>query len=159
MITKLLFFPESMQWGLTPQNMTHHTWATKTSESHKNIQLVRYCINTNFTFNDLRWVQSNCLSHSHYVKIFWGSYLSRNESQSGWHGWGGVFLSCFQPGALYLQTVGVDNLVADGALHEHEVKLVLLFLQCVLLPRLFAHHTHRRVRQNRLHQKQQNIKE
>lgn len=59
--------------------------------------------------------------------------------------------NCSQPGPLYLETVGVDDLVADGALHQHEVELVLLFLQCVLFPGLFAHHTHRRVRQNRLH--------
>lgn len=53
-------------------------------------------------------------------------------------------------GPPYLETVGMDDLVADGALHQHEVELVLLFLQCVLLARLFAHNTHRCVRQDRL---------
>lgn len=50
----------------------------------------------------------------------------------------------------YLQTVRVDDLVADGTLHQHEVELVLLVLQCVLLASLFAHHTHCGVRQDGL---------
>lgn len=54
-------------------------------------------------------------------------------------------------GPLYLETVGVDNLVAYGTLHQHEVELIVLLLQCVLLSSLFAHHTHSCVGQNRLH--------
>lgn len=53
-------------------------------------------------------------------------------------------------GPLYLETVGVDNLVAYGTLHQHEVELIVFLLQCVLLSGLFTHHTHSRVRQNRL---------
>ena len=44
----------------------------------------------------------------------------------------------------------MDYLIADGALHEHAVKLVLLFLHCVLLPCLSTHQTHRCVGQDRL---------
>lgn len=52
---------------------------------------------------------------------------------------------------LYLQAVGMDDLIADGALHQHKVKLVLLILQCVLLPGFFAHYTHCCVGQHGLH--------
>lgn len=65
---------------------------------------------------------------------------------------------CSQLGPLYLEAVGMDNLVADRALHKHEVELVLLFLQCVLLPCLFTHHTHRCVGQDRLHGSKTNKK-
>lgn len=51
---------------------------------------------------------------------------------------------------MYLEAVGMDDLVADRALHQHKVELVLLFLQCVLLPCLFTHHTHGRVWQDGL---------
>lgn len=34
------------------------------------------------------------------------------------------------------------NLVADGALHEHEVELVLLVIDCVLLASLSADEAH-----------------
>lgn len=51
---------------------------------------------------------------------------------------------------LHLQTVWVDDLVADGALHQHEVELVVLFSQGVFLPGFFAHQAHCGVGQNRL---------
>lgn len=50
----------------------------------------------------------------------------------------------------HLQTAGVDDLVADGALHQREAELLLLRVHGVLLPRLAARKTHRRVRQHRL---------
>ncbi len=51
---------------------------------------------------------------------------------------------------MYLKTVGVNNLIADGALHEHEVKLFFLVLHRVLFPRLSTDETHRCVRQDGL---------
>lgn len=51
---------------------------------------------------------------------------------------------------LHLQAIWVDNLIADGALHQHEVELVLLFSQGVFLPGFFAHQAHSSVGQNRL---------
>lgn len=52
---------------------------------------------------------------------------------------------------MYLQTVGVNDFIADGALHEHEVKLLLFILGGVLFARLSTDETHCRVRQDRLH--------
>lgn len=51
---------------------------------------------------------------------------------------------------LHLQTIWVDDLVADGALHQHEVELIVLFSQGVFLPGFFAHQAHRSVGQDRL---------
>lgn len=51
---------------------------------------------------------------------------------------------------LYLQTIRVDNLIADGALHQHEVELIVLFSEGVLLPSFFAHQAHCSVGQHRL---------
>lgn len=51
---------------------------------------------------------------------------------------------------IYLQTIGMNDLVADGALHEHEVKLLLLILNGVFFAGLPADETHRCVRQDRL---------
>lgn len=50
----------------------------------------------------------------------------------------------------YLKAVGMDNFIANGALHKHEVELVLLFLHCVLFSCLFTHHTDCSVGQDRL---------
>lgn len=36
----------------------------------------------------------------------------------------------------------MDDFVADGALHEHEVKLAFLLFHCVFLPRLATHKAH-----------------
>lgn len=52
------------------------------------------------------------------------------------------------PGAAHLKASGVDDLVADGALHEHEVELAFLLLHRVLLPCLTAHQAHGRVGQH-----------
>ena len=49
-----------------------------------------------------------------------------------------------------LQAAGVDDFVADGALHQTEAELLLLRVHRVLLARLAARKTHRRVRQHRL---------
>lgn len=144
-----------MWWESNPQTWWYHTWAIKTSEPHKKDECVQcYINNTNSTSNFLRWLQFNCLSHSHYVTMSWHTTFTVKKKREG--PWVNdstevEFFNCSQPGPLYLETVGVDDLVADGALHQHEVELVLLFLQCVLLPCLFTHHAHRRVGQNRLH--------
>lgn len=45
----------------------------------------------------------------------------------------------------------MNDLIADGALHEHEVELVFVAVQRVLLPRLFTHHAHGGVGQDGLH--------
>lgn len=45
----------------------------------------------------------------------------------------------------------MNDLVTDGALHEHEVELVFIIVQRVLLPCLFTHHTHGGVGQDGLH--------
>lgn len=50
----------------------------------------------------------------------------------------------------HLQAAGVDDLVADGALHQREAELLLLRVHRVLLPRLATRKTHRCVRQHRL---------
>lgn len=52
--------------------------------------------------------------------------------------------------AAHLQAVWVCNLVADGALHQHEVELVLLVIHRVLLAGLSADDAHGRVGQDRL---------
>jgi len=44
----------------------------------------------------------------------------------------------------------MNNLIADGALHEHKVKLLLLILHCVLFPCLSTDETHCCVWQDRL---------
>ena len=49
-----------------------------------------------------------------------------------------------------LQAAGVDDFVADGALHQRQAELLLLRVHGVLLPRLATRKTHRRVRQDRL---------
>lgn len=49
----------------------------------------------------------------------------------------------------------MDNLIADGALHEHEVKLLLFVLHCVLFPCLSTDETHCRVGQDGLEGKKQ----
>lgn len=49
----------------------------------------------------------------------------------------------------------MDNLIADGALHEHEVKLLLFVLHCVLFPCLSTDETHGRVGQDGLEGKKQ----
>lgn len=54
----------------------------------------------------------------------------------------------------HLQTVGVDDFVADGALHEHEVELLLFILGGVLFARFPADEAHCRVRQDRLQGRQ-----
>lgn len=51
---------------------------------------------------------------------------------------------------IYLQTIRMNDLIADGALHEHEVKLFLLILNGVFLAGLPTDETHCRVRQDRL---------
>lgn len=75
--------------------------------------------------------------------------LYRGDSLSEWLRWSHRCVP--RPCPPYLETVGVDNLVAYGALHQHEVELILFFLQCILLSSLFTHHTHSCVGQNRLH--------
>lgn len=42
----------------------------------------------------------------------------------------------------YLKASRVDDLVADGALHKHEVKLAFFLFHCVLLPCLATHKAH-----------------
>ncbi len=49
-----------------------------------------------------------------------------------------------------LEAAGVDDLIADGALHEREAELLLLRLHRVLLPRFTAGEAHGCVRQHRL---------
>lgn len=48
----------------------------------------------------------------------------------------------------YLKASRVDDLVADGALHEHEVKLAFFLFHCVLLPGLATHKAHGSVGQH-----------
>lgn len=50
-----------------------------------------------------------------------------------------------------LEAAGVDDLVADGALHQGEAELLLLRVHRVLLSRLATCKAHRRVGQHRLH--------
>lgn len=45
-------------------------------------------------------------------------------------------------GYYYLKASRVDDLVADGAFHEHEVKFAFLLFHCVLLPCLATHKAH-----------------
>lgn len=52
--------------------------------------------------------------------------------------------------AAHLQAVWMCNLVADGALHQHEVELVLLVIHRVLLAGLSADDAHGRVGQDGL---------
>jgi hypothetical protein len=52
------------------------------------------------------------------------------------------------PRGCYLKASRVDNLVADGALHEHEVKLAFFLFHSVLLPCLATHKAHSGVGQH-----------
>lgn len=52
--------------------------------------------------------------------------------------------------AAHLEAVWMCNLVADGALHQHEVELVLLVIHRVLLAGLSADDAHGRVGQDGL---------
>ena len=49
----------------------------------------------------------------------------------------------------------MDNLIADGALHEHEVRLLLFVLHWVLFPCVSTDETHGRVGQDGLEGKKQ----
>ena len=50
----------------------------------------------------------------------------------------------------HLEAAGMDDLVADGALHQGQAELLLLRVHRVLLPRLTAGETHRCVGQHGL---------
>lgn len=52
--------------------------------------------------------------------------------------------------AAHLEAVRMGNLVADGALHQHEIELVLLVIHRVLFAGLSADEAHGRVGQHRL---------
>lgn len=84
-----------MWWESNPQTWWYHTWAIKTSEPHKKDECVQcYINNTNSTSNFLRWLQFNCLSHSHYVTMSWHTTFTVKKKKRGslgeWLDWGGV---------------------------------------------------------------------
>lgn len=125
-----------------PQMLAVSVWRTGSA-------LYKQEVNNSFSSNCLSQLQSSPLSHSHSS---WNdpAFLAHGcntwvTERAIWLRWSWL---CSSP--PYLEAVGMDDLVADGALHKHEVELVLLFVQCVLLARLFTYHTHRCVGQNRL---------
>lgn len=52
--------------------------------------------------------------------------------------------------AAYLKASRMDDFIAYGALHKHEVELAFLFLHCILLSCLATHEAHGSVGQHRL---------
>lgn len=85
---------------------------------------------------------------THRIPQTWGSSrerfqapplprAQRRPSQRRWvEVWSSIGRS---PGTAHLKASGVDDFIADGALHEHEVKLAFFLFYCVLFPRLAAH--------------------
>lgn len=52
--------------------------------------------------------------------------------------------------AAYLKASRVDDFIAYGALHKHDVELAFLFLHCILLSCFATHEAHGSVGQHRL---------
>lgn len=52
------------------------------------------------------------------------------------------------PKPAHLKASRVDDFIADGAFHEHEVKLAFFLFHCVLFSRLATHQAHGGVRQH-----------
>lgn len=73
-----------------------------------------------------------------------GSHLKRKDE----------FVWVWRSSRSNLEAAGVDDLVADGALHEREAELLLLRLHRVLLSRFTTRETHGCVGQHRLEKTQ-----